>query len=175
MEKENTIKIINTNLIFSIQKITLFIILAAIIPAFVHNQWITGPLVNALLFLSVIYCGISGAILVGMIPSVIALSVGLLPAPLAVAVPYIMVSNAILVLVFAAFCGRSRSIKKYWIGISIASLLKFGFLFMAASTVVKLASPQIAPKIAVMLGWPQLATAAAGGGIAFVIYLFYSN
>ena len=162
--KENILKRIDTNLITSIQRITLLIIFAVSIPAIAHIQWITGPLVNALLFLAVIYCGLSGAILVGIIPSVIALSVGLLPVPLAPAVPYIMVSNAIMVIIFAAF--RKQS---YWLGVGFGALLKFGFLFMITSTIVKLASPQIAPKIAAMLSWPQLATALIGGGIAWGI------
>lgn len=168
--QENILKKTNTDLISSIKKITFFIILALVVPAFIHAQWITGPLVNAILFLSVIYCGLSGAILAGMIPSVIALSAGLLPAPLAAAVPYIIVSNAIMVSIFFAFYNKNKSKKNFLLGAGFGALLKFGFLYMITSTIVKLVSPQVAPKVAAMLSWPQLITAMIGGAIAFVVY-----
>lgn len=164
--QQNILQKINTNAIVSVEKILILITLATIVPAFIHAQWITGPLVNAILFLSVIYCGLSGAILVGMIPSVIALSAGLLPAPLAPAVPYIIVSNALMAIIFYTFFRK----KNFWLGVALGALLKFGFLYMIVSTIVKLASPQIAPKIAAMLSWPQLLTALAGGCISYIIY-----
>ncbi|MFH1175231.1 MAG: iron hydrogenase [bacterium] len=159
-------KINSKPLIVEIQKILFFVILASVVPAVFHTQWITGPIVNAILFLSVIYCGLSGALVVSIIPSVVALSVGLLPAPLAPAIPYIILGNAIMVLVFSVFRN-----KNFWLGIGLAALLKFAFLFGAASIVIKLLSAsKIAPKIIAMLSWPQLATALAGGIIAFGIY-----
>lgn len=167
--QENILKKADAYLASDIKKIILFIALAFIAPALIHSQWITGPLINAILFLSVVYCGLSGAILVGIVPSVIALSAGLLPSPLVIAVPYIMVSNAILALVFSVFYSKGKSAKRYWAGVALSALLKFGFLFMATSAIAKFASFQIAPKIAVMFSWPQLATALAGGLIAFVV------
>lgn len=160
------INIKNNSLARSIQKILFFTILASIIPAFLHAQWITGPLVNAVLFLSVIYCGLSGALIVGMVPSVIALSVRLLPAPMAPVVPYIILGNAIMIVAFAAF----RK-KNFWLGAGIGALLKCGFLYAVISVVAKLLINQkLAPKVAAMFSWPQLVTALIGGGIAWGIY-----
>jgi len=170
--QENIITKINSKpLIKSIQKILLFTILASVIPAFFHVQWITGPLVNAVLFLSVIYCGLSGALMVGMIPSVIALSVGLLPAPMAPVVPYIILGNAIMIVAFAAF----RK-KNFWLGIGLGSLLKCGFLYAVISVVVKLLMNQkLASKVVMMFSWPQLVTALVGGILAFGVVKGFEN
>lgn len=150
------------SLINSLSKILILAILAIVIPAFIHVQWATGPIVNAILFLSVVYCGLSGAIIIGMIPSVIALSAGLLPAPLAPAVPYIMLGNAVMVVVFSYFYK-----KNFWAGVILGSLLKFALLFSTMSIVINLLMNQkIASQISAMLNWPQLATALAGGVFA---------
>ena len=44
-----------------------------------HSQWITGPIVNMALILSVFVVGARGALLIAVLPSTIALSTGLLP------------------------------------------------------------------------------------------------
>src|SRR4030042_5782846 len=76
------------------------VLVVAIVPRFIHNQFITGPLVNAALIIGVVTLGTGPAVTIGLVPSVIALSSGLLPAPLAPMVPFIMISNAILIVVF---------------------------------------------------------------------------
>lgn len=133
-----------------------FIIAAIIFPALLahtpHNQWITGTIVNAILFLAVWRVGIANTLLVAVLPSSIALVRGLLPAPMAVLIPYIILSNIILISVFFAA-------KKYPLtGIVSASLAKFLFLFAITPYFVKVASPLL-----VMMHWPQLFTALAGG------------
>lgn len=139
-----------------------FVLAAVIFPALLahtpHNQWITGTIVNAILFLAVWRLGIVNAILVAALPSSIALSRGLLSAPMAGLIPYIILSNIILIAVFYA-------IKKYpLLGIISASLAKFLFLFVITSLLIKVAGPLL-----IMMQWPQLFTALAGGLIAVVI------
>lgn len=144
-----------------------FIVLVGIctVAPLFHSQPITGPIVNAALFISVMLLGTQNAILVGLIPSTIALSVGLLPAILAPMIPFIIISNTILVLVFSYL----RE-KNYWAGIIFASLLKFIFLFATSSIVINLLLKKtIAQKVAMMMSWPQLLTALVGG---FIAYLF---
>jgi len=136
-----------------------FLIAAVIFPALLahtpQNQWITGTIVNALLFLAVWRVGVVNAALVAALPSSIALMRGLLPPPMAILVPYIIISNLAMIFVFYA-------IKKYPLtGIISASLAKFLFLFTITSFFIKLAAPLI-----VMMQWPQLFTALAGGLIA---------
>lgn len=138
--------------------------LVGIVPHYVHNQFITGPLVNAALLIAVVTIGSGPAILIGLVPSVLALASGLLPLPLAPMIPFIMISNAILVLTFAGL----RKVN-FWTGIGSAALIKYLFLYIASTWVVSLiAQDKIAAKSsAIMMSWPQLATALIGGAIAY--------
>ncbi|MCX6762412.1 MAG: ECF transporter S component [Candidatus Moranbacteria bacterium] len=136
-----------------------FIVAAVIFPALLahtpQNQWITGTIVNALLFLAVWRIGIVNATLVAILPSSVALIRGLLPTPMAVLIPYIILSNIILIAIFYA-------LKKYPLaGIISASLAKFLFLLAISTYFIKIASPLL-----IMMHWPQLFTALAGGLIA---------
>jgi len=168
MEKNKT-NFLSLNLTRAlIYKITLFFSLigiATILPALIHYQPITGPLVNATLFISALLLGTEAAIMIGLVPSLIALTSGLLPAVLAPMIPFIMVSNAILVLTFSLF-----QKKNYWLGIISASLIKFIFLFSTSSIVINLLlKKEVATKVAQIMSWPQLLTALAGGIIAWLI------
>ncbi|MBU4369834.1 hypothetical protein KKG58_03690, partial [Patescibacteria group bacterium] len=155
--------ILNKKMIITL---TAFLFLTSIItiaPLF-HFQPVTGPIVNAILFISVCLLGTEYTLLIGLIPSVIALSTGLLPAILAPMIPFVMLSNAILIITFA----HLRN-KNYWLGIIVASVLKFIFLFTTSSVVVNLLlKKEIAAKVAGMMSWPQLVTALAGGVIAYI-------
>lgn len=137
--------------------------IASVAPLF-HQQMITGPVVNATLFLAAIILGAKRGIFVGLIPSVIALSVGTLPPVLAPAVPYIMISNAILIAVFSLLRN-----KNYWLAVVAASFLKFIFLFSTSSIVISLLmKKELAGSVATMMSWPQLITALAGGFLAWM-------
>ena len=140
--------------------------IVTIIPHYVHNQFITGPIVNAVLFIAAVMLGAGNAILIGLVPSVVALVSGLLPAPLAPMVPFIMISNAILILVFS----YTRKVN-YWGGVMGATLFKYAFLYLTSTIVIDLISNHnIALKAAMtMMAWPQIVTALAGGVIAFGI------
>lgn len=137
---------------------------ATIVPMF-HQQLLTGPIVNATLFLAVAMIGVRGALFVGLIPSVIALSTGLLPAVLAPMIPFIMISNAILVIVFGYLWQRN-----VWGGIIAASVVKFAFLYATSSVVISLLlKSEVAGAVATMMSWPQLWTALVGGLIAVAV------
>ncbi len=149
--------------LFFAQFIALFAI-SAVVPFFIHQQAITGPIVNAVLFISASLLGSQAAILIGLFPCLVALSVGLLSVALAPMVPFIMVGNAILVLVFS----RLKA-KNFWLAILSACLLKFLFLFASSSIVVNLISQNaIAKQAALAMSWPQFITAIAGGIIAYL-------
>lgn len=133
-----------------------FILAAVILPALLahtpQNQWITGTIVNAILFLAVWRVGIVNAAFVAALPSSVALARGLLPAPMAVLIPYIILSNIILTAIF-------YMLKKHpLVGVVGASFSKFLFLFTITSYFIKVASPLL-----YMMHWPQLFTAFAGG------------
>ncbi len=144
-----------------------FIVLlsAAVFAPLVHNQIITGSIVNATLFVSAALLGLEGAILIGLLPSLFALTAGTLPMALAPLIPFIMLSNILLVLVFSSL-GKAD----YWLKMVSAAVLKFIFLSAVSYWVVNLLLPgKIAGAAAAMLNWPQLITALLGGFLAYAV------
>jgi len=136
-----------------------FIVSAVVFPALLahtpQNQWITGTIVNTIIFIAVWRVGVVNAALVAILPSSVALIRGLLPAPMAVLIPWIILSNIVLIAIF-------YTLKKYpFAGIISASFAKFLFLFAITSFFIKLSAPLV-----FMMQWPQLVTALAGGLIA---------
>mgnify|MGYP001612116452 FL=1 len=99
----------------------LFVSLVA--PLF-HFQPITGPIVNAMLFLGAVLLPIEYALMLCMLPSLAALSFGALPVVLAPMIPFIMFSNAILVVVFKEGT-RRKELSSFLTGV-LACLSKFG-------------------------------------------------
>lgn len=146
----------------------LFSFLIFFVPSFVHQQFLTGPIVNALLILSFLYLGRSKALFLALIPSTAALARGLLPLPLAPMVPFIMISNCLYLLAFAKL--RTESQTKNFLAIFAASVIKASFLFLISKLLMEniLAAP-LASKIANMMSWPQLWTAVVGGMMALLI------
>jgi hypothetical protein len=158
----------------SVKTATTFLALAGLalaLPFFIHLQLLTGPIVNAILILLLFLVDIRAALLVALIPSMMALAGGLLPAVLAPAVPFIMVSNAIFVLTIDQIYNRMKNERQgYWLGVIMGAGLKFIFLFSSVSLISKLLIKQeLAAKVAQMMSWPQFATAVAGGVIAWVV------
>lgn len=136
--------------------------IATILPLF-HQQWLTGPMVNAVLYVAVVLLGTQNAIILGLLPSTIALAVGLLPPVLAPMIPFIIISNTIMVVSFAAL-----KEKNYWLGIAVSSFVKFVFLWSTSYVVVNLLlKKEIASTVSTMMAWPQLFTALIGGIIAY--------
>lgn len=130
-----------------------------------QNQLISGSLVNATLFIAASTLNIEGAILICLLPSLIALGVGTLPLALAPLLPYIMISNILLVITYIYLKNLN-----YWFKIITASILKFIFLFSISSLVVNLLFPKIlATNLLIMMSWPQLLTALIGGGLAYSV------
>ncbi len=143
---------------------TSLMLVALILPRFIHNQFITGPIVNATLFIGAITLGSGSSMLIGLAPSVVALSSGLLPIALAPIVPFIMISNAILVFVFS-YLQKTN----YWFGVILSSLIKYIFLYGSSLIITQLITQKIVAikAAATMMAWPQLVTALLGGIIAF--------
>ncbi|MFA7170878.1 MAG: iron hydrogenase [Candidatus Paceibacterota bacterium] len=126
-------------------------------------QIITGTLVNAALFISAALLGVPAAIMIGIIPSVVSSVTGLLPAAILPMVPFIIFSNAILVLIFAKLYKKS-----YWKGVVAASFVKFAFLSVVSSFVIGyFVSAKVASNISIMMSYPQLLTALSGGILAY--------
>ena len=142
-----------------------------LIPTLGLPQWLTGPLVNAVLLLTVLRLGVSEAMLVGMVTPLAALLRGVLPLPLLVMTPFIALGNAALVGVFGALRGRGR-----WLAVGAAATCKFVVLYAAVTILVArplslaVGGPAQAVSLPAalveMMRWPQLATALLGGALA---------
>ncbi len=142
--------------------------IVSIFAPFFGAQAVTGPLVNATLFLTVIFLGVKGAVLIAVFPSIVALAVGFLPFIMAPFVPFIITGNIVLVIIFNYFY------KNFWKGVILSSFFKFLFLLASAHVVSNfLLSGKIATQITTIMSWPQFATALVGGVIAyFVLQMF---
>ncbi len=145
--------------------------IAIFLPYAVPFQWIVGPIVNAVLILTLLKFGFRNAVVIAMIPSLMALSGGLLPIVLAPVVPFIMIGNVILILCIDWFYNNFKNkTKGYWTGVFVGAGLKFSFLFLSVNVISELLIKQeLAIKVAQMMSWPQFYTAVIGGVIAWEV------
>ena len=133
-----------------------------------HSQWVTGPIVNMALILALFTIGIRSALLIALLPSTIALSVGLLPSVLAPMIPFIIISNVLLILVMDYFRN-----KNYGWGLFFGAGLKYLFLFITSNLVINLLlNHNLAAQVAVIMSWPQFFTALIGGLLAWGLLKF---
>jgi len=141
--------------------------LSVVLPFF-NLQLVTGPLINAILFIATVVLGWKKTLWICLFPSVIAFSVGLLPAILGPMIPFIMIGNMILVVVFNPLWR-----KNWWLGVGAASFLKFLFLFGMSRLLFGLILRQSLPAaVADTLAWPQLYSALIGGVLAYLFLKF---
>ena len=145
-----------------------------LIPTLGLPQWITGPLVNAVLLVTALRLGVSEAMVVGLATPLAALLRGVLPLPLLVMTPFIALANSTLVGVFGALRGRGRWLA---VGAAAACAVMLWCTVGAAVTILvarplSLAMGGSAQAVALpaamveMMRWPQLATALVGGALA---------
>jgi len=157
----------------NVRAVTQFLSIASIatlLPFYIHLQWATGPIVNALLIIALFLVGIRSALVLCLIPSLMALAGGLVPSILAPVIPFIMISNALFVVLVDYFYRSFKdSDKGYWAGLVIGASIKFLFLYFSINAISKLIIKQeLIIKVAQLFSWPQLATALSGGMIAWI-------
>ena len=150
-----------------------FLVLASIAvftPFFIHVQWLTGSIVNAVLIIVLFMVGVRSALVLCLIPSLMALAGGLISPVLAPIIPFIMMANVMLVLtVDRVYYYFKNDLKGYWVGLVVGAILKFAFLYFSLNIISKLLIKQeLMAKVAQMMSWPQLATAITGGFIAWI-------
>ena len=132
---------------------------------FLHFQAVTGTIVNAVLIIATVILGRKEAFTIGIFPSLISVVTGLLVPAVAPLIPFIILSNIILIYIFS-FIGREH----YWKGIVWSSVLKFSFLYIAGIVIIKIFEWNSEAKIiAMMFNWQQLATALSGGIVAYAM------
>lgn len=151
------------NVLVTTEFLVLFAI--ALFAPMANQQFITGPLVNSVLILATVFLGFENAILIALFPSLIALSIGLLPPILLPMVPFIITGNVLYIFIFSKLQKTN-----YWLGLVPASILKFALIFLSSQFLVNLiTSKGLPPAVTLMMSWPQLVTALAGGIIAFIV------
>lgn len=151
--------------------IALLIVLQAA-TATLGNSLITGSIVNMLLVISVMTCGLGTGLSVAIVSPVMAKFFGI--GPLWALIPFISVGNIVLILVWH-FIGNGN-IKNHYVTyiatLVTAAIAKFLVLYIG---IVQIAIPllslpnQQAIIISNMFSIPQLFTALIGGGIATVM------
>ncbi len=138
------------------------------LPFFVHNQLITGSIINAMLILALMLLGIRSAVFLALFPSVVALSSGLLPALLAPIIPFIMISNILLIVTLDyAIKVFTKERVGFVSGVIIGSFVKFLFLYLSVNIIAELLiKKEMIVKVAQIMSSMQFFTALAGGVIA---------
>ncbi|MCK8827230.1 ECF transporter S component [Natroniella acetigena] len=122
-------------------------------------QFITGPLINMMLFFSASSLGWMTGSLIGGLTPWIAFIRGILPAPLGSMIPFIIAGNITLVTVYY-FLRK----KNGYFSIGLAAISKFFVLASAVNFLI-----DVPPPVAKMMQLPQLLTALAGGLLALFL------
>ena len=145
-------------------ELALFAILIGTAPLILHEQWITGPIVNALLVITFFRLGTTQAIILTFLPSAAALAIGTLPMVLAPTIPCIILGNILFVSGIRIF--QTKPI----VGILFGAIIKCIWLIISAQWILQFfLSESILGRVTTMLSWPQLATALIGGYFALSV------
>jgi len=163
-----------------IQRLVLTAILLGLVIAaqqlrFLHPQFVTGPLVNAVLIAAAIWGGLKSGLTIAIISPLLAIMTAPNPAlqgffPL---IPTIAIGNAALVVCAYAF--RNRNLATFGVGLVIGSVLKWLILWIGVLHIVVPLFGQGLPDMVVnvalpaMFSWSQLLTALAGSIIILLI------
>ncbi len=148
----------NTNLRW-LTRAALLLALALVFQSVRLGQAVTGPAVNAVLFIGSVLIGPWGAAAIGLLTPVTALFLGVLKPVLAPAIPFIMAGNAVLALIF----GYGRRVNVYLAAVA-AAVVKFLLLSTAVLYIIQVPAP-----VSVALRLPQLFTALGGAVVAFLV------
>jgi hypothetical protein len=165
MEKVKTINKIDSLFLAKVFILASILVFAPLL----KNQIITGPLVNFILFVSVVLLGRNTALSLCIFPSVISLLTGFLPVIMAPVIPFIIISNMILVLVFDYLKNNQ------YLAILSSAMVKFLFLWATSFFAISMFAKPVAQKVAAMFTYPQFFTALAGGALAILVLKIINN
>ena len=144
-------------------------------------QPITGPLVNLMLILTTLVLNPMAGVILGSVSPLVAVIRGQLPAIFLPMVPFIIIANALLVLIFGfvsklfpfALSHDSSPLKSIgnWLGLFLGAMIKFLWLYASASFVLPIIlGKQLPPPFIAMMAVPQFVTAIIGGSFALLIF-----
>ena len=137
------------------------------------GQLVTGSIVNFILIMSVMSCGLASGLSVALVSNVFAKLLGI--GPLWSIIPFVMAGNAVLVLIWHTV-GKMKLANVYVSRVAalvIAAVGKFATLYLG---IVRLAVPLLlklpeaqAAVVSNLFSIPQLFTASIGGALALAI------
>jgi len=135
------------------------------------NQIITGSVVNLMLIIAVMSCGLTTGLTVSVFTPIIPTLIGFGPVP--PVIPFIAAGNVVLVTAWY-FIGNRNIINKYvayCIALVAGAVAKFLVLYVG---IVRIAVPYILglPEgniMSVLFSYPQLITASIGGACAVIL------
>jgi len=155
VSKEKTVTVVGT---------FLFLLGGVMLAPLFPNQFISGPIVNAILIIVTVILGLRSGILMSFVPSLMAMVGGLLPAVFFPLIPFIMAGNIIMVTLFH-YLRR----KNYWFGAGTGSVVKFLLIYASSQIMFKFfIGKSVAGSLALMMSWNQLYSALLGSVIAFL-------
>ena len=137
------------------------------------NQFVTGSIVNFLLIVSVMTCGLTSGFTVSILSHIMAKFFGI--GPLWSLVPFVAAGNIVLVVIWYFIGNRSAGGRymNYAAALVLAALGKFLTLYAG---IVKIAVPILldlperqASVISFMFSFPQIITASIGGVMACIL------
>jgi len=134
------------------------------------NQFITGSLVNMVLFITVMMFGVYSGIIVAVLSPFMAFVFGIGPA-FPIILPFISLGNAVLVLAWHFVAHKKGTMLFSTIGVAAGAIAKFAVLYVGIVLIVApnvLGLPPAAP-IYWMFSIPQLITASIGGAISLAV------
>jgi hypothetical protein len=167
----------NKNKILWITRTTIFIALLIVLQAATvsfGNILITGSIVNFMLIISVMTCGLTSGLTVAVISPVMAKFLGI--GPLWSLIPFIASGNVVLILLWHIIGNRNTGSghTAYIAALVCAAVAKFLVLYIG---IVKIAVPmflglpeQQSAILSNMFSIPQLITALIGGALATLLF-----
>ena len=148
------------------------LITAQALTAGLGNQFVTGSLVNGILFITTMILGLYSGLTVAILSNFFAFMLGIGPAMFPL-VPFVAAGNAALVLTYHFIAAKRSHHAAFPIAGVIAgavakfAVLYFGIVLIAAPHLLNL--PPAAP-VYFMFSWPQLVTALLGGSVALNLF-----
>ncbi len=149
------------------------LIVAQMVTASLGNTMITGSIVNLILIVSVMLCGVYTGVSVAVVSPIFAKFFGI--GPLWSLIPFIAIGNLVIVMTWYLIGNKKgkNTVVIYIAACITGAILKCLTLYVliaqfAVPIVLQLEEPQ-ASVISATFSTPQLITALIGGGIAVVI------
>jgi len=138
------------------------------------NSILTGSLVNMILILTVMLCGLSSAMILGVISPFFSMMLG--AAAFWPFIPVIIAGNLVIVTLWYLIALRreERSRPREIVALVVAAAVKFcvlyiGIVLLIVPLVLHIQEPQ-ASVISAAFSWPQLITASVGGVLAILLF-----